>query len=90
MFEEGELRTLEDRTALIINSNKMPVKDELELYFETKLINNVREPIEYPKFAPLNFDIRGELKKIKSITNQKEEEINDDRAYAITRRIFEK
>jgi|GEM_PF-2188262 len=90
MFEEGELRTLEDRTALIINSNKMPVKDELELYFETKLINNVREPIEYPKFAPLNFDIRGELKKIKSITNQKEEEINDNRAYAITRRIFEK
>lgn len=90
IFEDGELRTLEDFTALIVTGNKMPVLDEIEPYFLTDLANNVLEPVKYEKAKSLFFDIRNEIQKIKemSIQNNIELEVKNDKAEAITRRIF--
>lgn len=95
LFEDGELRTLEDRDILIIANNKMPVVDEIEPYFEGNRINNVNEPVRYKKAENIYYDISKEIERLKS-SNEKEVDLEDEfegigtdsRATAIARKIF--
>lgn len=96
IFEEGELRTLEDKTALIINSNNMPIIDRLEPYYENDNINNVKEEIAYKGAKNTIYDIRKEIEKLKESTVEKEVVLDEEfqttrdggKAAAIARKIF--
>lgn len=67
MFEDGELRTLEDNRALIVLANKQPMLDESEAYFtNTRYTNNIKRgeaKIKEDKFSVS--DINRELNKLK-------------------------
>lgn len=86
IFEDGELRTLEDNTVLIISNNKMPVIDELSLYYETDLKENVIEKVKYKKYVSSVFNFRDEIERIKASSN--EQELEDDNARRTLRQIF--
>lgn len=90
MFEEGELRTLEDKTILIVNSNKMPVLDDIEPYFETDRKNNVMSPVKYKKNKNILYNITRELKRLKDldIYNDSDKEHDLDEPNRIIRRLY--
>ena len=93
VFEDGEIRTLKDKTILIISDNKMPVVDEIEPYFENDRINNVNDPIIYPKSKNVNCNILNEIERLKVINSKEVEFLNEEggegsKAETITRRIF--
>lgn len=97
IFEEGELRTLPKKQALIITDNKMPVLDDLEPYFETEKESLIIDPAKYKTLNSSYVYIKEEIERIKA-ENFKEEEDEDgfeetttrSKATAITRRIFTK
>lgn len=86
IFEDGELRTLEDNTALIVVNNKMPVIDEISLYFKTELKENVIEEVKYKKISTNIYNFKKEIDRIKSLSN--EQELEDDNARRTLRQIF--
>lgn len=93
LFEDGELRTLNDKSILIIANNKMPVIDEIEPYFVTNRIENVSDPIVYHKSNSVIFDIAKEINRLKDSNCKKVELVNEEgreesKAEAIARRIF--
>lgn len=61
IFEDGELRTIEADTGLLVIGNKMPVIDEMEYYFNTDKKENVIGEVEYKKYKMPTYDIRKEL-----------------------------
>lgn len=87
LFEDGELRTLEDNQALIIFNNKMPVLDMIEPYYENETINNVIKHINYRKFSFRYKNIKEEIERLKKLSiNEQEQE--DDNSRRILRQIF--
>ena len=90
IFEDGELRTLEDKKALVIVSNKMPVVDDIEPYFETSKVTSVIEPIKYKKSENVFLNIKDEIEKIKNRSREEYLEKSDinEKAKNITGRIF--
>lgn len=86
IFEDGELRTLEDDTVLIISSNKMPVIDDLTVYYQTNLRENVVEEVKYKKITTNIYNLKKEIDRIKSISN--EQELEDDNSRRTLRQIF--
>ena len=86
LFEDGELRTLTDNTALIVSGNKMPVIDEVAPYYKTELKSNVFEPVKYVKYSGYAYNIKSEIEKLKLMEEDKE--LEDDNARRIIRQIF--
>lgn len=80
MFEDGELRTLNDNDALIVLSNKQPILDEVEMYFEhDRYKNNIVEGIVKIKEDRFNIsNINAELNKLKLNLSAQLEENKDD------------
>ena len=93
LFEDGELRTLDDRRILVIVNNKMPVIDKIEPYFETDKISNIGEPVKYNKMKEYNYNLMNEIARLKSSNEKKGELVNEEagersKAETIARRIF--
>ena len=88
IFEDGELRTLEDNKALILSNNKMPVLDDITLYFQSELKENVMEEVKYRKLYSNIYSFKKEIDNIKSLNN--EQELEDDNARRTLRQIFTK
>lgn len=87
LFEDGELRTLEDNQALVIFNNKMPILDEIEPYYKNERINNVTKPISYCKYSFKYKNINEEIERLKNISSN-EQELEDDNARRTLRQIF--
>lgn len=93
LFEDGELRTLNDRNILVITNNKMPVIDVIEPYFESSRISNVSDPIFYPKANNYLFSINKEIERLKDsnclkVELESEAGREESKAESIARRIF--
>lgn len=86
IFEDGELRTLEDNTLLIVANNKMPVIDNMTLYFQSDIKENVIEEVKYKKISTNIYSLKKEIDRIKSLSN--EQELEDDNARRTLRQIF--
>lgn len=67
MFEDGELRTLEDDEALILISNKQAILDEVEMYFnnEEYISNIFKDEVRIKEDKLTLTSINKELKKLK-------------------------
>lgn len=86
IFEDGELRTLEDNKALILSNNKMPVLDDITLYFQSELKENVMEEVKYRKLYSNIYNFKREIDKIRSLSNV--QELDNDNARRTLRQIF--
>lgn len=87
IFEDGELRTIEDGTGILIIGNKMPVIDHIVPYYKTSLNGNVGVKVDYPKYKSINYNFRSEIDMIKAM--DKEVEKDNDYARRTIRQIFE-
>lgn len=67
LFEDGELRTLEDNEMLVLVANKQPILDLQEVYYrESKYTDNVSDkPVKVEKRYSYMTDLNKELEKIK-------------------------
>lgn len=96
VFEDGELRTLGDRTLLVIVNNRMPVLDRIEPYFETNKVKNVSDPVEYYKMKSCNYNLMNEIQRLRASAEREVEAVDErgqeegktSKAAAIARRIF--
>lgn len=84
IFEDGELRTLEDKTALIIINNKMPVIDPIEPYFECDIKFNVMKPVEYKRNTIKLLNIKKGIDMLRVINSKEYEDVSG----RILRQIF--
>ena len=90
MFEDGELRTLEDDKALIVTSNNQAILDEVEMYFKNDeyLSNVFNEEVRMREDKLTLNGINAELKKLKidlSAELEEQEDKEDSRQGLFTR-----
>lgn len=75
LFEDSELRCLEDNQLLLITSNKQPILTTQNRYYENNIYtNNISETVAYVKKNSITkFDIQEEINNLKLKSNLKED-----------------
>ena len=71
---------------LTVANNKMPVIDNMTLYFQSDIKENVIEEVKYRKISTNIYSLKKEIDRIKSFSN--EQELEDDNARRTLRQIF--